>query len=193
MRHCLGSADLLRLASSLRWEVWNPHNSCSCLPVIFPPWISSRNHAVSIKSAFTDSSGQTRERHNRNVYSLSDMFTFFFLTYISITDGNGFFSSWKSTTEFMFYRLNCRSKRDVGAAACLILIVVCSPGGGKSRWNRLVSAVRQGVRQNMSERWRLMHFREQEMHVSAAPTPTWTSGSKSVLTDGVTKKVALRS
>lgn len=73
---------------------------------------------------------------------------------------------------FMFFHLNCRSKRDVGAAACLILIVVCSPGGGKSRWIMLVSAVRQGVRQNMSVRWRLMHFREQEMHASAAPTQT---------------------
>lgn len=58
----------------------------------------------------------------------------------------------------MFFRLNRRSKRDVGAAACLILIVVCSPAGGKSRWNIVDSAVRQGVRQNMSERWMIDAF-----------------------------------
>lgn len=173
MRHCLGSADLLRLASSLRWEVWNPQNWCSCLSVIFPPWISSRNHAVSIKSAFVD---RCETQHNTNKFPKRYVYLFF-LTYIFITD-DFFFPSWKSTTELMFFHLNCRSKRHIGAAAWLILIVVCSPGGGKSRWNTLLSAVRQGVRQNMSVRWRLMHFREQEMHVSTAPTPTWTSGSK---------------
>lgn len=78
-----------------------------------------------------------------------------------------FFYSRKLKTEFKFFRLNCMSNKDVGAAACLIPIEVCSDGG-KSHWNMLVSAVRQGVRQNMSVRWRLMLFRAQEMHVSAA-------------------------
>lgn len=59
----------------------------------------------------------------------------------------------------MFFRLNRGSKRDAGAAACLILIVVCSPAGGKSRWNIVDSAVRQGVRHNVSERWMIDAFK----------------------------------
>lgn len=104
---------------------------------------------MSIKSDFVDRSGQTREQHNINFYSLRDTFTYFFF-FATFSSQMIFFSQLKSDM-FMFFRLNCRSKRDVGAAACLILIVVCSPGGGKSRWIMLVSAASGRASEHVSE------------------------------------------